>query len=88
MEIIVRGVSNGIGCFVLGDKHKMGQFIWGGKSLCDVLSKVTYRNIHSIQDCLTLQEYLTSLGQWEGDWQMKFIVPSADPEGGTVKLTI
>ena len=32
---------------------------------------VLYRNIHSRQDCLTLQEDLTSLGQWEADWQMK-----------------
>ena len=29
---------------------------------------------YSIQDCLTLQEDLTSLGQWEADWQMKFCV--------------
>ena len=35
---------------------------------------VLYRNIHSVQDCLTLQEDLTSLGQWEADWQMKFNV--------------
>ena len=35
---------------------------------------VLYRNIHSLQDCLILQEDLTSLGQWEADWQMKFIV--------------
>ena len=35
---------------------------------------VLYRNIHSLQDCLTLQEDLTSLGQWEADWQMKFYV--------------
>ena len=35
---------------------------------------VLYRNIHSLQDCLTLQEDLTSLGQWETDWQMKFNV--------------
>ena len=35
---------------------------------------VMYRNIYSIQDCLTLQEDLTSLGQWEADWQMKFKV--------------
>ena len=33
---------------------------------------VLYRNIHLLQDCLTLQEDLTSLGQWEADWQMKF----------------
>ena len=33
---------------------------------------VLYRNIHSLQDCLTLQEDLASLGQWEADWQMKF----------------
>ena len=26
------------------------------------------------QDCLTLQEDLTSLGQWEANWQMKFNV--------------
>ena len=37
---------------------------------------VLYRNIHSLQDCLTLQEDLTSLGQWEADWQMKFNVPN------------
>ena len=35
---------------------------------------VLYRNIHSLQDCLTLQEDLTSLFQWEADWQMKFNV--------------
>ena len=35
---------------------------------------VLYRNIHSLQDCLTLQEDLTRLGQWEADWQMKFNV--------------
>ena len=35
---------------------------------------VLYRNIHSLQECLTLQEDLTSLGQWEADLQMKFNV--------------
>ena len=35
---------------------------------------VLYRNIHSLQDCLALHEDLTSLGQWEADWQMKFNV--------------
>ena len=35
---------------------------------------VLYRNIYSIQDCLTLQEDLTSIGQWEADWQIKFNV--------------
>ena len=35
---------------------------------------VLYRNIHLRLDCLTLQEDLTSLGQWEADWQMKFNV--------------
>ena len=35
---------------------------------------VLYRNIHSFQDCLILQEDLTSLGQWGADWQMKFKV--------------
>ena len=35
---------------------------------------VLYRNIHSIQDCFILQEDLTSLGQSEADWQMKFNV--------------
>ena len=35
---------------------------------------VLYRNIHALQDCLTLQEDLTSLGQWKTDWQMKFNV--------------
>ena len=29
---------------------------------------VLYRNIHTLQDCLTLQEILTILGQWEADW--------------------
>ena len=33
---------------------------------------VLYRNIHSLQDCLILQEDLTSSGQWEADLQMKF----------------
>ena len=33
-----------------------------------------YRNIYSIQDCLALQEDLTSLGQLKTDWQMKFNV--------------
>ena len=32
---------------------------------------VLYRNIHSLQDCLTLQEDFTSLGQWEANWQMR-----------------
>ena len=32
---------------------------------------VLYRNIHSFQDCLISQEDITSLGQWEADWQMK-----------------
>ena len=35
---------------------------------------VLYRNIHSLQDCLALQEDLTSLGQLEADRQMKFNV--------------
>ena len=35
---------------------------------------VLYRNIYSIQDCFILQEDLTSLGQWEADWQIKFNV--------------
>ena len=35
---------------------------------------VLYRNIHSLQDCLALQEDLTSLGQWEADRQMKLNV--------------
>ena len=35
---------------------------------------VLYRNIHSIQNCFVLQEDLTSLEQWEADWQMKFNV--------------
>ena len=32
---------------------------------------VLYRNIYSHQDFLTLQENLTSLGQWEAAVQMK-----------------
>ena len=35
---------------------------------------VLYRNIYSLQDYLILQEDLTSLGQWEANWQMKFNV--------------
>ena len=35
---------------------------------------VLYRNIHSLQDCLILQEDITSLGQWEADWQIQFNV--------------
>ena len=35
---------------------------------------VMYMNIHSLQDCLILQENLDSLGLWEADWQMKFNV--------------
>ena len=35
---------------------------------------VMYMNINSLQDCLILQEDLTSLGQWEVDLQMKFNV--------------
>ena len=35
---------------------------------------VLYRNMHSLQDCLILQEDLISLGKWEADWQMKFNV--------------
>ena len=35
---------------------------------------VLYRNIHSLQDCLILQDDLTSLEQWKADWQMKFNV--------------
>ena len=33
-----------------------------------------YRNIHSLQDCLILQEDLDSLGLWEADLQIKFNV--------------
>ena len=35
---------------------------------------VLYRNIHSIQDCLILEEDLDSLGLWEAEWQIKFNV--------------
>ena len=35
---------------------------------------VLYRNIHSLQDCLILQEDLDSLWLWEAYWQMKFNV--------------
>ena len=35
---------------------------------------VLYRNIHSFPDCLILQEDLTSWGQWEVNWQMKYNV--------------
>ena len=27
--------------------------------------------VYSLHDCLTLQEELPGLGQWEADWQMK-----------------
>ena len=37
---------------------------------------VLYRNIHSLQNCLILQEELDSLGLWEAEWQMKFKVPN------------
>ena len=33
-----------------------------------------YRNIHSLQDCLILQEDLDPFALWEADWQMKFNV--------------
>ena len=35
---------------------------------------VLFRNIHSLQDCLILQEDLDSVGLLEADWQMKFNV--------------
>ena len=35
---------------------------------------VLYRNIHSLQDCLILQDDLDSLGLWEAEWQMIFNV--------------
>ena len=35
---------------------------------------VLNRNIHSFQECLILQEDLTSLGQWGANWQIKFNV--------------
>ena len=35
---------------------------------------VQYRDIHSLQDCLILQEDITGLGQWGADWKMKFDV--------------
>ena len=35
---------------------------------------ILYRKTHSLQDCMILQEDLTSLGQWEADWQMQFNV--------------
>ena len=44
---------------------------------------VQYRNIHSLQDCLILQEDLTSLGQGEADWQMKFNVAKCHPMRAT-----
>ena len=47
---------------------------------------VLYRNIHSIQDCFILQEDLTSLGQWEADWQMKFSVSDSASASQTDSL--
>ena len=35
---------------------------------------VLYRSIHSLQDCLILQEDLGNLGLCKADWQMKFNV--------------
>ena len=35
---------------------------------------VLYRKVHSLQDCLILQEDLDSLGLWEAEWQMKINV--------------
>ena len=35
---------------------------------------ILYRNIHSLQDCLILQEDLDSLALWEAHWQMQFNV--------------
>ena len=35
---------------------------------------VLYRNIHSLQNCLILQEDLDSLAVWKAHWQMKFDV--------------
>ena len=49
---------------------------------------VLYRNMYTIQDCLTLQEDLTSLGQWEADWQMKFNVSLHESITNTYFLTI
>ena len=40
---------------------------------------VLYGNIYSIQDCLTMQEDLASLGQWEANWQMKSMWPNVTP---------
>ena len=44
---------------------------------------VLYRNIHPLQNCLILQEYLTSLRQWEADWQMKFNLAKCHSMGVT-----
>ena len=44
---------------------------------------VLYRNIYPSKDCLTLQEDLTSLGQWEVDCQMKFNVAKCHSMGVT-----
>ena len=52
--------------------HKMTY--WIILSLLFVDDCVLYRNIHSLQDCLILQEDLDSLGLWEAEWQMIFNV--------------
>ena len=44
-------------------------------------------NIHSLQDCLILQEDLDSLGLWEADWQMKFNVAKSLYESVSALLT-
>ena len=43
-------------------------------SNCHIVGNHMSRLIYSIQDCLTLQEDLTSLGQWDADLQIKFNV--------------
>ena len=49
--MFVRGDRNGLGCFVRGDKYSMGCFVQGGKSLWDVLSRVSKNGM----GCLVLR---------------------------------
>ena len=45
MGCFVRDDKNGMGCFVRGDKNSMRCFVLGGKSLWDVLSRVSKNGI-------------------------------------------
>ena len=46
-----------------------------------------YRNTHSLQNYLALQEDLTSLGQWESDRQKKFNVAKCHYESDLTSIS-